>query len=77
MTLKQRDSIMTLKQNIELIMDALNNSYNNLQELVYEEEIEAFVRVKLLDITNMSRELLEFIYSQQVKQRQGKNKLRG
>lgn len=67
---------MTIKQNIELIMNALNNSYNNLQELIYEEEIEASVRVKLLDITNVSRELLEFIYSQQVKQRQGKNKLK-
>lgn len=67
---------MTLKQNIELIMDALNNSYTNLQELVYEEEVEKFVRLKLLDITNISRELLEFIYSQQVKQRQGKNKLK-
>lgn len=67
---------MTIKQNIELINDTLNKSYNNLQELVYEEEIESFVRVKLLDITNVSRELLEFIYSQQVKQRQGKNKLK-
>lgn len=67
---------MTIKQNIELIMDALNLTYNNLQVLIYEEEIEAFVRLKLLDITNISKDLLEFIHEQDIKQRQGKNKLK-
>ena len=67
---------MTIKENIELIKDTLNRSYTELQNLAYEEGIEAFVRVKLLDITNVSRELLEFIHSQDIKQRQGKNKLK-
>lgn len=67
---------MTIKANIELIMDTLNHSYNNLQQLVYEQEIETFVRLKLLDITNISRELLEFLNSQDIKQRRGKNKLK-
>ena len=31
---------MIIKENIELINDTLNRSYTNLQELVYEEEIE-------------------------------------
>ena len=67
---------MKISENIELINDTLNRSYTNLQELVYEEEIEAFIRLKLLDITNMSREILEFIYSERTKQIQGKNKLK-
>ena len=67
---------MTIKENIELINNTLNRSYTELQNLAYEEGIEAFVRVKLLDITNVSRELLEFIHSQDIKQRQGKNKLK-
>lgn len=67
---------MTIQENIDLINDTLNRSYTNLQELVYEKEIEAYVRVKLLDITNTSGELLEFVHSQYVKQRQGKNKLK-
>lgn len=66
---------MKISENIELINDTLNKSYSNLQELVYEEEIETFVRLKLLDITNISRELLEFIYSQEIKQRKGRNKI--
>ena len=61
---------MKISENIELINDTLNRSYTNLQELVYKEEIEAFVRLKLLDMTNMSREILEFIYSERIKQRQ-------
>ena len=61
---------MKISENIELINDTLNSSYTNLQELVYKEEIEAFVRLKLLDMTNMSREILEFIYSERIKQRQ-------
>lgn len=67
---------MTIRENLNLVNDTLNRAYTNLQELVYEHEIESFVRLKLLDITNVSRELLEFIYVQQVKQRQGKNKLK-
>ena len=67
---------MTIKENIELINNTLNRSYTELQNLAYEEGIEAFVRVKLLDITNVSRELLEFIHSQDIKQRQCKNKLK-
>ena len=67
---------MKISENIELINDTLNRSYTNLQELVYKEEIEAFVRLKLLDMTNMSREILEFIYSERTKQIQGKNKLK-
>lgn len=67
---------MTIKENMELIKDTLNRSYTELQNLAYEEGIEAFVRVKLLDITNVSRELLEFIHSQDIKQRHGKNKLK-
>lgn len=66
----------TIKENIELINDTLNRSYTNLQELVYKEEIESFIRLKLLDITHMSREILEFIYSERTKQIQGKNKLK-
>lgn len=68
--------MLTIKENLNLINDTLNRSYSNLQELVYEEEIEAFVRLKLLDITNMSRGILEFIYSERTKQIQGKNKLK-
>lgn len=67
---------MTIKENLELINDTLNRAYNNLQELVYEQEVETFVRIKLYDITNITRELIEFIYSQEKKQRQGKNKLK-
>ena len=67
---------MTIKENIELINNTLNRSYTELQNLAYEEGIEAFVRVKLLDITNVSRELLEFIHSQDIKQRHGKNRLK-
>lgn len=70
------DTNITIRENIKLINDTLNRSYTNLQELVYEEEIESFVRLKLLDIANVSRELFEFVYLQEEKQRQGKNKLK-
>lgn len=67
---------MKISENIELINDTLNRSYTELQKLVYVGEVEAFVRLKLLDITHMSREILEFIYSERTKQIQGKNKLK-
>ena len=67
---------MKISENIELINDTLNKTYTNLQQLVYEEEIEKFIRVKLLDITSMSRDILEFIYNKETEQRKGKSKLR-
>ena len=67
---------MTIKENITLINEMLTSSYTNLQHLVYEEEIEKFVRVKLLEITHTVRDILEFTHSQEVKQRQGKSQLK-
>ena len=66
---------MTIKDNIELVNKTINESYINLQNLVYEEEIERYVRKKLLDITYIAREILEYTHNQEVKQRQGKNRI--
>ena len=49
---------MTIKENIQLINELLNNSYGNLQNLAYEEEIERYVRVRLLDITQIAKDIL-------------------
>ena len=64
---------MTIKENIQLINELLNNSYTNLQKLAYEEEIERCVRVRLLDITQTAKDILEFTHSQEVKQHKNKN----
>ena len=49
---------MKISENIELINDTLNRSYTELQKLIYVGETETFVRLKLLDITRMSREII-------------------
>lgn len=67
---------MTIKENMKLINDTLNHTYTTLQDLSYEPVIETFIRLKLLDIMNISRELFEFIHSQEKRQRQSKNKLK-
>ena len=51
---------MIIKENIQLINELLNNSYGNLQQLAYEEEIERYVRIRLLDITQVAKDILEF-----------------
>jgi len=63
---------MTIKENIQLINELLNNSYVNLQKLVYEEEIERYIRVRLLDITQIAKDILEFTHNQEVKQHKNK-----
>ena len=67
---------MTIKENIQLINELLNNSYGNLQKLSYEEEIERYVRVRLLDITQTVKDILEFTHNQEVKQHKSKNRLK-
>ena len=67
---------MTIKENIQLINELLNNSYGNLQQLAYEEEIERYVRVRLLDITQVAKDILEFTHNQEVKQRNDKKRLK-
>lgn len=51
---------MTIKQKIEKINEILYIAYNNLQSLPYENVIENFVQIKLLDMTDLARDLLEF-----------------
>ena len=67
---------MTIKENIQLVNELLNNSYTNLQQLTYEEEIERYVRVRLLDITNIAKDILEFTHNQEVKQHKNKNRVK-
>jgi len=67
---------MTIKENIQLVNEMLNSSYGNLQKLAYEEEIERYVRVKLLDITQTAKDILEFTHNQEVKQSQGERQLK-
>ena len=67
---------MTIKENIQLVNELLNNSYTNLQQLTYEEEIERYVRVRLLDITQIAKDILEFTHNQEVKQHKNKNRLK-
>ena len=67
---------MTIKENIQLINEMLASSYGNLQHLVYEEEIEKFVRVKLLEITQTVKDILEFTHNQEVKQHKSKSRVK-
>ena len=67
---------MTIKENIQLINELLNNSYVNLQKLVYEEEIERYIRVRLLDITQIAKDILEFTHNQEVKQHKNKSRVK-
>ena len=67
---------MTIKENIQLVNELLNNSYINLQKLAYEEEIEHYVRVRLLDITQIAKDILEFTHNQEVKQHKNKNRVK-
>ena len=67
---------MIIKENIQLINELLNNSYGNLQQLAYEEEIERYVRIRLLDITQVAKDILEFTHNQEVKQHKNKNKVK-
>ena len=67
---------MKIKENIQLVNELLNNSYGNLQKLAYEEEIERYVRVKLLDMIQIAKDILEFTHNQEVKQHKSKNRLK-
>ena len=67
---------MTIKENIETIHTTLCLAHANLQVLAYEEGIELYVKKNLLDITRMSMNILEFVNSQEVKQRNDKKRLK-
>ncbi len=63
---------MTIKESIEQIKNNLNSSYSKLQELKYEEEIEHHVRVELLYMISITKNIFNFIYSHQEKQENNK-----
>ena len=64
----------TIKETIEQIKNNLDFSYQKLQELEYEKEIENYIRIELLNIIVITKSLLEFAYSQQAKQNQNKKR---
>lgn len=56
---------MTIKESIEQIKNNLDSSYLELQKLRYEEEIENHVRVELLYMISITKNIFNFIYSHQ------------
>lgn len=63
---------MTIKESIEQIKNNLDSSYLELQKLRYEEEIENHVRVELLYMISITKNIFNFIYSHQEKQKNNK-----
>ena len=63
---------MMIKDVLNLIDDQLSKTYINLQKLQYEEDIENYVRNRLTEITDITKDILEFIYIQDQKQQKRK-----
>ena len=61
-----------IKDVLNLIDDQLSKTYINLQKLQYEEDIENYVRNRLTEITDITKDILEFIYIQDQKQQKRK-----
>ena len=63
---------MTIQEKVKIIKDKLDESYNLLKTLKYEEGIELATRGSLGDTLNLSLQLIEFLNYQKTRQERDK-----